>query len=173
VNGTRITFEFRVKSGKQHRVGLRHRRLAQVVCNCQELPGHSLFQYVDDAGERRPVNSEDVNTHMKEAMGEDFTAKDFRTWAGTLLAAAALANEPRPKSEAAGKQTITACVAAVAKVLGNTPAVCRKCYIHPAVIQAYGEGTLDPKLARARTDFPAAEATLLTFLESRLPADAR
>lgn len=165
VSGTRITFEFRAKSGKQHRVGLRHRRLARIVRQCQDLPGHRLFQYLDETGTRHPVASDDVNAYLQEAMGEAFTAKDFRTWAGTLLAAASLAGTPTPQNVTAGKQAIAACIAAVARTLGNTPPVCRKCYVHPAVLEAYIGGTLDPALARAAANLAAGEAAILRFLD--------
>jgi len=167
VNGTRITFEFRAKSGKHHRLGFRHRRLARIVRACQELPGHRLFQYVGDDGVRHPISSDDVNAYLKEAMGDDFTAKDFRTWAGTLLAAAILSARPKADSATACKQIINACIADVARVLANTPAVCRKCYVHPAVVQAWQDGTLGTKLGQAGLDLSAREAALLKFLESQ------
>jgi DNA topoisomerase-1 len=167
VTGTKIAFEFRAKSGKQHRVGLRNRRLARIVRTCQDLPGHRLFQYVDATGERHPISSDDVNAYLQEVTGEDFTAKDFRTWAGTLLAAAALAARSLPSPRSAADRTVTACVCDVAHALGNTPAVCRKAYMHPAVIEAWHEGKLDPELGHVGLDLPAREAVLLAFLESR------
>ncbi len=167
VTGTRIVLEFRAKSGKQHRVGLRNRRLARLVRTCQDLPGHRLFQYIDDDGQRRPISSDDVNAYLQDVTGEAFTAKDFRTWAGTLLAAAALAARPLPTPRAAADRVVTACIGEVAHALGNTPAVCRKAYVHPAIIEAWHDGALDPRLGRADMDLPAREARLLLFLEGR------
>lgn len=172
VTGTKITFEFRAKSGKHHRLGLRNHRLARIVRACQELPGHRLFQYIGDDGARHPITSDDVNGYLKEAMGEDFTAKDFRTWAGTLLAAAILAAKPRGDSATACRQIVNACIADVASVLANTPAVCRKCYVHPAVVQAWQDGVLSARLGQAGLDLPAREAALLKFLEAYASAAA-
>ncbi|HEX2890436.1 DNA topoisomerase IB [Vineibacter terrae] len=167
VTGTRIVLEFRAKSGRLHRVGLRNRRLARLVRTCQDLPGHRLFQYVDDDGERHPISSDDVNAYLQDATGEAFTAKDFRTWAGTLLAAAALAARPLPTPRAAADRVVTACVGDVARALGNTPAVCRKAYVHPAVIEAWHDGALDPKLGLIDLDPAARERKLLAFINSR------
>ena len=132
-------FEFRGKSGKSRRTGFRDRRLARIVKACQDLPGQRLFQYLDEAGERRSVGSEDVNAYIRDAMGEDFSAKDFRTWAATVLAARALAMDPEGAS---AKVHMVACIKAVAGLLGNGAAVCRKAYIHPAVLSAYEAGAL-------------------------------
>ena len=137
-------FEFRGKSGKQHRTGFQDRRLARLVRSCQELRGQRLFQFIDETGERRPVESADINDYLQAAMGDEFTAKDFRTWAGTLTALALLSDQEPAESETAAKPIITACVKEVATRLGNTPAVCRACYIHPAVLDAYAGGTLPP-----------------------------
>jgi DNA topoisomerase-1 len=166
VAGTKITFEFRAKSGREHRIGLRNRRLARIVRSCQELPGHRLFQYVDDAGTRHPIGSDDVNAYLKEAMGEDFTAKDFRTWAATLLAAGTLAGLELPQAETAVTRLLAACIAEVAGILGNTPAVCRKCYIHPGVVQAWRDGRLDRRLARPDLEHAAREAAILKLLDT-------
>jgi DNA topoisomerase-1 len=141
VGGAQAVFEFRGKSGKVHQTGFRDRRLARVVRACQELPGQRLFKYVGEDGAPQAVTSSDVNAYLKEAMG-DFTAKDFRTWAGTLNAARALTLQPEPTSPTAAKQAVSTCVKAVAGLLGNTPAVCRAAYIHPAIIEAYETGTL-------------------------------
>jgi DNA topoisomerase-1 len=147
LSGVGAVFEFRGKSGKTHRTGFRDRRLARVLQRCQELSGQRLFQYIGDDGERRPVGSQDVNAYLREAMGEDFSAKDFRTWAGTLMAARALAMQARPASAAEAKVAIATCVKAVAGVLGNTSAVCRACYIHPAVLAAFQKGRLPKALS--------------------------
>jgi DNA topoisomerase-1 len=142
VNGATLRFSFRGKSGKRHSINVNDRRLARIVKQCRDLPGQDLFQYIDEDGLRRDVTSGDVNVYLKEISGEDFTAKDFRTWAGTVLAATALrALEEVPSKTQATRNVITA-VDAVAGVLGNTRAVCRKSYIHPAVIDAYMDGTM-------------------------------
>jgi len=162
IGSERAVFEFRGKSGKVHRTGFRDRRLARVVKACQDLPGQRLFQYLDDDGERRAVESADVNGYLREAMGEDFSAKDLRTWAGTVAAARALATLPECADEGGAKHNINACVKAVAGVLGNTPAVCRSAYIHPAVLDAYQAGKLP---LRAIGDGRAFELSVLRFLE--------
>jgi DNA topoisomerase-1 len=165
VVGTKITFEFRAKSGKEHRVGMRSRRLARIVRRCQDLPGHRLFQYVDEAGARHPIGSDDVNAYLQEATGEEFSAKDFRTWAATLLAAATLAALELPPTDAAANRLLATCVAEVARVLGNTPAVCRKCYIHPGVMQAWSDGLLDRRLGQPDLDLAARETAILKLLD--------
>ena len=159
VSGAGAVFEFRGKSGKVHRTGFQDRRLARLVRSCQELRGQRLFQFIDEAGEKRPVESADVNDYLHAAMGEDFTAKDFRTWAGTLAALEFLQGQDPPDSEAAAKRIVTACVKEVSGRLGNTPAVCRACYIHPAVPEAYARGALPPTGRNI-------ELVLLKFLEN-------
>jgi DNA topoisomerase-1 len=145
VEGSAIRFQFRGKSGKTHRVRLSDRRLAGIIKRCQDLPGQELFQYLDEDGEPRRIESEDVNAYLREIAGDDFTAKDFRTWAGTILALRFL-RECEPCGEAQnGKKEIVGAVARVAEALGNTPAVCRKCYVHPAVLAAYSSGALRPR----------------------------
>jgi DNA topoisomerase-1 len=162
VRGAKAVFEFRGKSGKLHRTGFRDHRLARIVKACQDLPGQRLFQYLDDEGVQRAVESADVNQYLREAMGEDFSAKDFRTWAGTVNAARALAMAPECGSAAEAKRNINICVRAVAGLLGNTAAVCRSAYIHPVVLQAYAEGALPFK---GSTDGRAFELSVLRFLE--------
>ena len=139
VKGSTLKFTFRGKSGKEHSVGLTDRGLARVVRAAEELPGQRLFQYVDEDGQARGIDSEDVNEYIREVMGEEFSAKDFRTWAGTVLAVRALlaAEEGAPTNS-----KLTAAVKEVAGHLGNTPAVCRKCYIHPQIVDAYLDGSL-------------------------------
>jgi DNA topoisomerase-1 len=144
VNGSSLRFRFRGKSGKTHDVGIRDRRLARVVRQCQELPGYDLFQYVDEQGAQQNIDSASVNEYLREITGQDFTAKDFRTWAGTVLAAVELGRFEPPESSAQAKRNVVEAIAAVAKRLGNTPAVCRKCYVHPAIIDGYVEGSLAP-----------------------------
>jgi DNA topoisomerase-1 len=140
INGSTVRFEFRGKSRIEHAIDFRDKRLARIVKACRDLPGYELFQYVDDDGERQVVDSADVNTYVREVSGQDFTAKDFRTWAGTVLAAKALAASGPSESPAEVKRNIVRAIEEVAKRLGNTKAVSRKCYIHPAVLDAYQQG---------------------------------
>ena len=160
VRGTRIEFRFRGKSGVQHRIALADPRLAAIVRRMQDLPGEELFQYIDDAGETRAVESADVNAYLREIAGAEFTSKDFRTWAGTALAARTLRTLPAPRSQAEGRREISRAVEAVARQLGNTSAVCRKCYIHPAVLESY----LDGSLGRALKGRPI-EGGIIALLE--------
>jgi DNA topoisomerase-1 len=141
VSGSSVRFEFRGKSGIRHAVGLDDRRLASIVKACRDLPGYELFQYVDENGSRQIIDSSDVNAYLREVCGDDFTAKDFRTWSGTVLAARALAGVSGFTSQRDAKRKIVKAVESVANVLGNTKSVCRKSYIHPAVIDCYLDGT--------------------------------
>jgi DNA topoisomerase-1 len=142
VSGSKVRFEFRGKSGKTHRVSVSDRRLARIVQRCQALPGEDLFQYVDDEGVRQTIGSGDVTDDIREITGEEFTAKDFRTWAGTLLAVAALTEMGGWTSQRQAKSKVLRAIDRVAEQLNNTRAVCRKYYIHPAVFDAYLAGTL-------------------------------
>ena len=161
LTGAGAVFEFRGKSGVTHRTEFHDGRLARILHGCEGLRGQRLFQYVDEAGTRHAIESSDVNAYLHDAMGEAFSAKDFRTWAGAAMAARALALQPAPANAAEAKRAIVACVKAVAGVLGNTPTVCRACYIHPKVFEAYEAGALSPKMAgEAR----AAELALLRLL---------
>ena len=145
VDGSAICFQFRGKSGRPHTVRLSDRRLARIIKRCQDLPGQELFQYLDEDGEPRRIESEDVNAYLREIAGDDFTAKDFRTWAGTILASRFF-RECQPWTQTPnGKKEIVRTIARVAEALGNTPAVCKKCYVHPAVIAAYLSGALRPR----------------------------
>jgi DNA topoisomerase I len=173
VHGSRIHFQFRGKSGVEHAVDVRDPRLARVIRGCLGLPGEILFQYVGEDGEAHTVESSDVNAHIRELAGDDFSAKDFRTWAGTVLAAKAL-REVEPASSATGlKKNIVAAVKRVARRLGNTPAVCRRCYVHPAIFEAYSEGQLltaldlGPKEAKppALFDLTPEEAAVLALIQ--------
>jgi DNA topoisomerase-1 len=139
VNGSGLQFHFKGKSGKEHSVELHDRRLARVMHRLQELPGQEIFQYVDDDGARATIDSDDVNSYLREIAGEEFSAKDFRTWAGTVLCAVALRELDAATSETEAKRNVTQVVKQVAQQLGNTPAVCRACYVHPAVIETYLE----------------------------------
>jgi DNA topoisomerase I len=149
VDGSRIVFRFRGKSGKDHEVDVRDRRLARVVARLEQLPGQELFQYLDDDGELRTIGSEDVNAYLREISDEDLSAKDFRTWAGTVLAARALAELGPAKNDRTARQRVIQAVDVVAARLGNTRAVCRKCYVHPGVLEAYSAGDLPAALRRA------------------------
>jgi len=169
IAGGEAIFEFRGKSGKVHRTGFHDRRLARVVKACQDLPGQRLFQYVGEDGHRHAVESADVNAYIRETLGEDFSAKDFRTWAGTVAAARALLLTPPCASAGETKRNIATCVKAVAGVLGNTAAVCRGAYIHPAVLDAYAEGRLALK---ASADARRFELAVLRFLQAARDRDA-
>ena len=175
VSGPRVRFSFRGKSGVEHDIDLDDRRLARAIKACRDIPGYDLFQYYDEAGERHPVSSDDVNAYLKEITGQDYTSKDFRTWAGTVLAAQMLKEFEKVDSDAKAKKNIVSAVEAVAKRLGNTKAVCRKCYIHPAIFDAYLDGSMVRTIAdRARraarhaADFTEAESAVLGLLERRL-----
>lgn len=173
IDGSTLTFTYIGKSGIKHSVKLRDRRLANIVRKCQDLPGQQLFQYLDDDGSRQTVGSADVNAYLREISGEDFTAKSFRTWAGTVLAAEALAELGPATDERSAKSNVVRAIEQVAVRLGNTPAVCRKCYVHPVIIEAYLDGET-VSLPRSQGSNGAREATLtplersvLTFLKKR------
>ena len=142
VDGSTLRFELRGKSGKEHAVEVQDRRLARIVKQCRDLPGQKLFQYLDENKERQSVSSEDVNAYLRETTGEDFTAKDFRTWGGTVLALSALLEVGACESEREASKAVVEAVKRVAGQLGNRPAICRKYYVHPVVIQSFLEGTL-------------------------------
>ena len=140
VNGGAVQFVFRGKSGIRHAIDLRDRRLAAIVKCLPRSAGHELFQYLDPDGTRQAIRSADVNAYLREMTGQDFTAKDFRTWAGTVLAAKALAQSARATSKTHAKREIGRAIESVAQCLGNTKTVCRKSYIHPAILDAYADG---------------------------------
>ena len=180
VEGPTIQFQFKGKSGVKHRISIKDRRLARVVARCQDLPGQELFTYIDDDGEPRHVDSADVNEYLREVTGRDFTAKDFRTWAGTVLASIALQEFEAFDSDAQARRNVVEAVGRVSERLGNTPSVCRKCYIHPAVLDAYLDGAMLDSL-RDRTDRALAdslgrlkpeEAAVLALLQNRLAREA-
>jgi len=164
VSGSRLRFEFRGKSGKEHSVEIEDRRLARIVKQCRDLPGHKLFQYLDDEDVRQSVSSEDVNAYLRETTGEDFTAKDFRTWGGTVLALSALCAAEAGESQREANKAVIEAVKRVAEGLGNRPAICRKYYIHPAVIEAFLEGALPRPAAEEPPDL---EAEMLKLLQER------
>ena len=175
VNGGTLRFQFRGKSGVRHSVSVNDRRLARVVKQCRDLPGQELFQYLDDAGEAQVVDSGDINGYLKEITGQDFTAKDFRTWSGTVLAATALREVPPPGTKRETERNVNVAIEAVAGLLGNTPTVCRKSYVHPGVVDAYRDRTMavvsgrkkaPARIAGLRVDEVALLA-LLKYLQSR------
>ena len=180
VKGSKMRFRFRGKSGRMHDVDVSDRRIAKTILKLQDLPGQHLFQYVDEDGKVCDLTSQDVNDYLREITGEDFTAKDFRTWAGTMLSGIALnaigAFETKKQAEANIKDAINA----VAKILGNTPAICRKCYVHPAVLETYLDGNsieglkqkTEEALEKEDVDLRADEAAILKFLQARLAKKA-
>jgi len=176
IDGAELRFEFKGKSGKQWRLQMKDRRVAKVVRACQELPGQELFQYLDENGETHRVTSSDVNAYLKEITGRDITAKDFRTWAGTVLAALALVEMEKFDTQASMKKNIKSAIEKVSSKLGNTPTICRKCYVHPEVISAYGEGGLaldiqeraKEELRENMGNLKPEEAAVLALLETRL-----
>jgi DNA topoisomerase-1 len=181
VNGAELRFAFMGKSGKTWQLRVRDRRVARIVKSCQELPGQHLFQYLDETGMRQSVGSSDVNAYLREATGMDVTAKDFRTFAGTVLAAAALSAYQPFDTAALAKANLREAIEQVADRLGNTPTICRKCYIHPAIAEAYLEGSLTLQLTAASANGTSAalrpdEKAVLAFLKQRLKSakgDAR
>lgn len=173
VEGSELKFRFTGKSGKQWRLSLRDRRVARIVRAVQELPGQHLFQYLDAEGAAHEVTSGDINRYLRDISAADLTAKDFRTWTGTVLAAVALDELGRPTSATAGARNVKTAVEAVASILGNTATVCRKCYIHPEVLEAYLEGKLGLRITSADSqadplDLVAEERAVLRFLKRRL-----
>jgi DNA topoisomerase-1 len=168
VNGSRVRFEFRGKSGVRHAVDINDPTIARLIRKCQDLPGQQLFTYVSDDGSTANIASEDVNAYLRDIAGSDFTAKDFRTWAGTVLTMRALQQVGAFESAAAAKRNVATAVASVAQVMRNTPAVCRKCYIHPLVIDTYLAGQLDSlNGARHRSQMRAEESAVISLLRGR------
>ena len=180
VTGTALRFHFRGKSGVVHDIDLHDRRVAHIVKRCQELPGRELFQYLDGEGERHGVDSDDVNEYLHDVSGQEFTAKDFRTWAGTVLAAMALREFEAFDCEAQARTNIVRAIEQVARRLGNTPAVCRRCYVHPAVLDAYLEGAaldalrerVECELVESLATLRPEEAAVLALLRERLAREA-
>ena len=178
VKGSTVSFNFRGKSGIVHEREVEDPRVAKVIRKLTDLPGQELFQYVDDEGEAHNVSSQDVNEYLREISGEEFTAKDFRTWAGTVMAAIALNEVGAFENKTQAKKNVRDAVHAVAKVLGNTPAVCRKCYVHPIVLETYLSGAAieglkkraEETLADSLDDLSSAEAAVLAFLREKLAA---
>ncbi len=172
VKGAHLRFRFRGKSGRQHEVDMTDRRIAKIVSKCQDLPGQDLFQYVNDDGDVQDVTSQDVNDYLRDITGKNFTAKDFRTWAGTVLAAVGLNAQGKFETKKQAKANVKTAICAVAELLGNTPAICRKCYVHPAVVEAYLNETHitalngSIKLGEA-VNLRTAERAVLKFLRAR------
>ena len=176
VDGSDVEFSFRGKSGVYHKVKVHDRRLARIIRRSRDLPGQELFQYIDDDGETHSIDSSDVNDYLRTITGEDYTAKDFRTWSGTVLAALALQEFEKFDSEAQAKKNIVRAIESVAEKLGNTPSVCRKCYVHPMVLDAYLDGAV-LEVLRERTEeelkqdlhaLQPEEAAVLAMLQQRL-----
>jgi DNA topoisomerase-1 len=174
VKGAKLHFSFRGKSGVEHAIAITDRRLARIVQQCQDLPGYELFKYIDESGKRQTISSDDVNAYLREITGRDITAKDFRTWAGTMLAARELFALGPAKSQREAERNMVRAVDAVAKRLGNTRATCRKYYVHPGLVRAYLQGLTAPlptsPSTHARRDHPAAalrkhEVAVLQFLQ--------
>src|SRR3954447_2601307 len=176
VEGAELRFRFKGKSGKTWNLRVKDRRVAKIVKACQDLPGQELFQYIDENGERKDVTSADVNAYLKEITGRDVTAKDFRTWGGTVLAALALREFEAFDTQAAAKKNVRAAIERVASDLGNTPTICRKCYVHPEVLSCYAEGALrldvkeqvEAELRENLAALKPEEAAVLSLLEARL-----
>lgn len=175
IKGGTLRFSFTGKSGKQWSLAIEDRRIAAIIRRCAEIPGHELFKYVDDDGEARTIDSGAVNAYIKDITQRDFTAKDFRTWAGTVLAAVALAEFKTHDSQAQAKRNIAAAIERVAKQLGNTPAICRKSYVHPEILDAYLAGDLirminggiAPTFKRKYAKLSTDEVMVLAFLTKR------
>ncbi len=176
VSGSSVRFQFRGKSNKHHTIDIENKYLAKIVKSCQEIPGQDLFQYLDSDGKRQDVKSEDVNQYLREIGGKDFTAKDFRTWAGTVLAAMALQEFEKFDTQTQAKKNLVQAIESVAKRLGNTPTICKKCYVHPAIMESYLDGSmLDALKQRAERQMKTSlnklrpeEAAVLTLLQQRL-----
>ena len=176
VKGTQIRFKFMGKSGKQWNLSLHDRRIAAIIKRCEDMPGYELFKYQDEEGKAIDVGSSDVNAYLKEISGEDFTAKDFRTWSATILAALALAEFEKFDSSTQAKKNILRAIEKVAKRLGNTPTICRKSYIHPEVINAYMDGELvssirheiDEEFEKDYAALSREEVVVLSLLRKRL-----
>jgi len=176
VKGAKLRFRFRGKSGREHEIDVTDRRTAKIISKLQDLPGQDLFQYVDDGGEIHDITSQDVNEYLRAITGEDFSAKDFRTWAGTVLTAIALNAQEKFETKKQATSNVNTAIRAVAKILGNTPAICRKCYVHPAVLENYVDqrsidglkAMTEEALEQEDVDLRSSEAAVLKFLESRM-----
>lgn len=173
VNGSKLHFHFRGKGGKEHEIEIQNKQLASIVKRCQELPGYELFEYIDEHGEQHALDSSDVNDYIREISTHDFTAKDFRTWGGTVIAAHALEELGDFETQTQAKKNVVQAIQTTAEHLGNTAAICRKCYVHPAIIDAYLDGSLlaflrshtRHEMKNAPTELRPDEAVVLAFLQ--------
>jgi DNA topoisomerase I len=180
VTGSNVTFKFQGKSGVKHTIDLSDRRLARIVQRCQDIPGYELFQYVEADGSHHSIDSSDVNDYLRELSNQDFTAKDFRTWAGTVLACTMLQEFESFETQSQAKKNVVQTIKDVAARLGNTPSVCRKCYVHPAVLDTYFSGgmiqNVKKRIEQETSDSPHAlrqeELSLLKLLRQRLTLSA-
>ena len=180
VSGATLHFHFVGKSGKEHTIDIKDQRLARVVQRLRDLPGQEVFQYTDDDGKRHTIDSSDVKDYLHEITGEHFTAKDFRTWAGTVLASLALQEFEAFDSATQAKRNVTAAIKAVAQRLGNTPAICRQCYVHPGVLDMYLDGTMlhaleqraEQELVDSLHSLRPEEAAVMALLSRRLAEEA-
>ena len=180
VHGSDIKFHFQGKSGVEHTISLHNKRLANIVRQCEEIPGHELFQFLDGDGNHHIIDSQDVNDYLREITGQHFTAKDFRTWAGPVLAAQLLQAYDPFTTASQAKKNVVAAIKEVAAQLGNTPSVCRKCYVHPAVLEAYMGGMstsaakheIDREIAKHEHALRDEERSLMNLLEQRLVLEA-
>jgi DNA topoisomerase-1 len=180
VEGSTVRFQFRGKSGIEHDIDVKDRRVAAVIKRCQGLPGQDLFEYKDENGELQTIDSDDVNEYLREISGQDFTAKEFRTWAGTVLAAMALQEFEASETATEAKKNVVQAIERVAERLGNTPAVCRKCYVHPAIIESYLDGSMVDAVkqrvdaeAAEQSDLHPDEAKVMRLLQARLADEAQ
>ncbi len=181
VRGAKIEFAFKGKSGVRHEIAVQDRQLAQIVRRCQEMPGQELFAYEDEHGEARNVTSQDVNEYLRSIAGDDFSAKDFRTWAGTVLAAIALREFEAFTAQTEARKNVVTAIEAVAKMLGNTPSVCRKCYVHPVILDSYLTGDtiatvqqqMQGKIDRSLSKLKPEEAAVLVLLQQKLKTSKR
>lgn len=179
VNGSQVTFSFQGKSKVHHSVSLHDRRLARIIKQCEDLPGYELFQYVDESGERHSIDSSDVNEYLRDITGQHFTAKDFRTWAGSVLACDLLRGMAVFENQTQAKKNIVAAIKAVATKLGNTPAICKKCYVHPAVLEAYlggisveeAKAEIEDEIGEHANSLRKEERALLRLLEQHTLLD--
>lgn len=176
VKGETLKFSFKGKSGVKHEVDVSDRRLSKIIRQLQDLPGQDVFQYVNGDGKVRDITSQDVNDYLREITGEEFTAKDFRTWAGTVLAAMALNAQEKFENNTQARKNVKDAIGAVSKILGNTPTVCRKCYVHPDVLETYLDGGMieglkqktEETLSKKLPSMRAEEAAVMSFLQARL-----
>jgi DNA topoisomerase-1 len=180
VAGSKVRFRFRGKSRVEHDIDVKDRRVAAVIKRCQGLPGQDLFEYKDADGELQTIDSDDVNEYLRAISGQDFTAKDFRTWAGTVLAAMALQEFEASATETQAKKNVVQAIERVAERLGNTPAVCRKCYVHPAIIESYLDGSMVEavkqrvdEVAEKQAELQPDEAQVMRLLQARLEDEAQ